>query len=73
MNQMICFRHPEYAGDETPELKCQCCCKIYVDRIREENHRKKVDIDQWLTEKSRSNPKLRVARIQTTQYCPFSC
>ena len=33
---LVCIKHPQYAGDSNPDLSCKICCSKFVARIRAE-------------------------------------
>ncbi len=51
MTRVFCFKHPEYRGSTKPVLKCKTCCKMYIDRIREENENRCLDPIAWVDAK----------------------
>ena len=53
---LICFKHPEYAGSSAPVLSCKVCCGLFIAVIKEKNSiGTPLDTSKWLEEKSREN------------------
>jgi hypothetical protein len=36
INNIVCLRHPQYNGSDSPDLTCKICCSKFVARIRAE-------------------------------------
>jgi hypothetical protein len=36
INNIVCLRHPQYTGADSPDLTCKTCCSKFVARIRAE-------------------------------------
>ncbi len=53
MDKIVCLRHPKYDGKDNPELRCKACCSIFVDRIKEINVARSVDVAAWLDTKAK--------------------
>ena len=52
MNGIVCLRHPKYNGRDNPELRCKTCCSIFVNRIKELNNKRALDVAALLEAKS---------------------
>lgn len=35
MNNVVCFRHPDYDPATPPDLSCRLCCQKYIGQIKE--------------------------------------
>jgi hypothetical protein len=35
-SNLICFTHPHYHGESSPDLTCKVCCSLFVAKIRDE-------------------------------------
>ncbi len=36
MNNLRCFKHPQYNANQSPDLSCKTCCSLFVSKIRAE-------------------------------------
>lgn len=52
MKKLVCMRHPKYDGQENPDLRCKVCCTLFVERIKEINSKRALDVTLWLESKS---------------------
>ena len=66
MDQVICFRHPYYNGQKKPDLNCSCCCKIFVQQIKEENSRQQV------ISSSQKKALECMPELKASNFCPIS-
>lgn len=48
MKPLICFKHPHYKGDKSPDLKCKACCAVFVQKVRMRSSQQTQDITSWL-------------------------
>lgn len=63
MNKLVCFKHPEYVGNESPVLSCKACCSIFIAEIKNQNNAHveaskakataRFDTKKWLEEKAK--------------------
>ncbi len=49
---VVCLRHPKYDGKANPELRCKACCSIFVNRIKDQNEKRAMDVETWLESKA---------------------
>lgn len=35
-SNLVCIRHPQYTGEQNPDLSCKICCSKFVAKIRAE-------------------------------------
>jgi hypothetical protein len=65
MDQIICFAHPYYSGEEAPKLNCSSCCKIFIDQIKMKN-------EQALGYQDRNTAGEHLNFGMTSTFCPIS-
>jgi hypothetical protein len=57
MEKIVCMSHPKYDGKDNPDLRCKACCTIFVNRIKELNSKRALDVATWLEGKSTARRK----------------
>jgi hypothetical protein len=49
MARVLCFRHPQYTGQTSPDLSCRACCSIFIEAIKAERDRQSAeDAKAWV-------------------------
>ncbi len=51
---IVCIRHKEYKGSESPTLSCKACCNIFIAAIKA---KQPADFNptEWLKEKAKES------------------
>jgi hypothetical protein len=56
MENLVCFSHPVYDGQEPPVLACKNCCKIFVSEVKRQSQSEigqELEAKNWLESKKR--------------------
>ena len=56
MQNLVCFKHPEYRGDASPVLSCKACCGIFISEIKAQNlaaNGKVANPREWMERKAK--------------------
>jgi hypothetical protein len=54
MENIICIRHPQYKGTDSPTLSCKTCCSIFLAEIKakqEQSPTGTLSTQEWLATK----------------------
>ena len=54
MENIICIRHPQYKGTDSPTLSCKTCCSIFLAEIKaqqETSPSKALSTQEWIATK----------------------
>jgi len=57
--KVYCFNHPGYSGCESPDLQCQSCCEIFIEKIKELNRINPVNAEEKSQKKIRERRQFR--------------
>ena len=59
MHNLVCFKHPQYRGVDSPVLSCKTCCSIFIAAVKEQNAALSTELSpaDWLKGKEREAQK----------------
>lgn len=57
MSKIVCLKHKTYQGDSSPDIQCNVCCKIYIEKIKVKNKENEEKLFYSLEEKERQKEK----------------